>query len=77
MNRKSVNKLIVSVLCANMMLTGMPVGALASEISGVTPTGHTYNIDAAKVSGHTGFRQYEKFNLDKGDIANLKFNNYS
>ena len=51
----------------------MPVISTASEITGITPTGNTYNIEAAKVSGKTGFRHYDKSSLDKGDIANLKF----
>ena len=71
-------KLIASILCANTILLTMPVNIMASEISGVTPTGNTYNIEAAKVSGSTGFRHYDKFNLTQGDIANLKFkDNYS
>ncbi len=71
-------KLIASILCANTIFLTMPVNVFASEITGITPTGNTYNIEAAKVSGSTGFRQYNKFNLDQGDIANLKFkDNYS
>ena len=71
-------KIIASILCANMMLLGMPVKTFASEISGVNPSGNTYNIEAAKVSGNTGFRHYDKFNLTQGDIANLIYkNNYS
>ena len=51
---------------------------IASEISGVTPKGNIYNIEAEKVSGSTGFRYYDKFNLTQGDIANLIYkNNYS
>lgn len=58
-----------------------PLPVLASEISNINPVsqgGHNvYNINAAKVSGSTGFRHYNNFKLDKGDIANLKFNNYT
>lgn len=51
----------------------VPLPVLASEISGVTKSGNVYNIEAAKLHGSTGFRHYDKFNLDKGDIANLQF----
>ena len=75
-------KIFASFLCANFMLVYTPAGVFASDITGVNPTaaaggGNIYNIDAAKVSGSTGFRNYDKFNLDQGDIANLKFNNYT
>lgn len=49
------------------------VGAQASNISGVTPTGHTYNINPAQQHGSVGYRAYENFQLTKGDIANLIF----
>ena len=68
-------KIIASILCANMMLMSMPLNTLASEITGITPNGNTYNIEAAKVSGSTGFRHYDKFDLSKGDIANLIYKN--
>ena len=68
-------KIIASILCANMMLMSMPLNTLASEITGITPNGNTYNIEAAKVSGSTGFRHYDKFDLSKGDIANLVYKN--
>ena len=78
MNSKSASRLVASVLCANMFLMNLPIKVLASDISGIAPTGNTYNIDAAKVSGSTGFRYYDKFNLSQGDIANLIYkNNYS
>ncbi len=58
---------------AIFFMYALPIKALASDITGVTPTGNTYNIEAAKVSGSTGFRHYNNFNLDKGDIANLLY----
>ena len=71
-------KLLASVLCANMFVSNLPIAAVASEISGVIPTGNTYNIEAAKVSGTTGFRHYDKFDLTQGDVANLIYkDNYS
>jgi len=46
-------------------------GILATDITGVTGNNGVYNIEAAKVSGSTGFRQYGNFDLSKGDVANL------
>ena len=68
-------KIVASVLCANMLFMNLPASVLASDITGVTPTGNTYNIEATKVSGNTGFREYNKFELTQGDIANLIFKN--
>ena len=66
---------------AVFFMYAVPLPVLASEISGITPVSqggkNTYNIDAAKIHGNTGFRHYDKFNLDRGDIANLRFNNYT
>ena len=77
-----VRKLISVFICFGMFFWGIPASVLASEISGITPSqqsGHNvYNIEASKVSGSTGFRQYNKFDLSKGDVANLIYkNNYS
>ena len=68
-------RLIASILCANTIFLTMPIDVYASEISGITPSGNTYNIEAAKVSGSTGFRHYDKFNLSQGDVANLIYRN--
>ncbi|MBP5215343.1 MAG: leukotoxin LktA family filamentous adhesin, partial [Alphaproteobacteria bacterium] len=62
-----------AILNAAVMVVSFGTPALASEISGFDQTSGTYNIEAAKVSGNTGFRQYEKFKLDNGDIANLLY----
>ena len=78
MNKKTASRLIASVLCANMFLMNLPLKVFSSEISGFEQTSGTFNIEAAKVSGSTGFRYYDKFNLSQGDIANLVYkNNYS
>ena len=76
-NKDYCKKFIAAVLCANIPVMYTPIGAFASEISGVTPNGNIYNIEAAKVSGSTGFRHYDKFNLTQGDIANLKYGDYT
>ena len=68
-----LKKITAFVLSFNMLFLGVPVSVLASEISGVTPTGNVYNIEAQKFSGQTQFRHYDKFNLSQGDIANLMF----
>lgn len=72
----NIKKILASVLCVSIFTLYTPIGALASEISGVTPNGNTYNIEASKVSGSTGFRHYDKFNLSQGDVANLIYKNY-
>ena len=48
---------------------------VASEISGVTGNNGVFNINPENFSGNLGFRHYEKFNLSKGDIANLNYAN--
>ena len=76
MNPKRILAGVLSFAIFLMYSVPMPVFA-ASDISGVTKSGNTYNIDAVKVHGNTGFRHYNNFKLDKGDIANLRYNNYS
>ena len=74
----NMRKFLATLLSAGMFFMNMPVSVLASEISGFNQTSGTFNIEAAKVSGNTGFRHYEKFDLSKGDIANLIYKeNYS
>ena len=61
---------------AMFFVYALPLPVLASEISGVTPTdptGNVYKIEGQKFSGQTQFRNYDKFNLSKGDIANLMY----
>ncbi|MBR1648384.1 MAG: leukotoxin LktA family filamentous adhesin, partial [Alphaproteobacteria bacterium] len=61
-----------AILNAAVMTVSFGGTAQASDITGITPTnGNTYNIEALKVSGSTGFREYNNFTLDDGDIANL------
>ena len=71
MAKNVLQKLTATLICTGMLLFGLPTSVIASEISGVNPTGNVYNIEAAKVAGSTGFREYQNFNLSKGDIANL------
>ena len=68
-------KIAASILAANAFSMSMPVNVLASDITGITPNGNVYNINAERHSGSTGFRQYENFQLTKDDIANLQFKN--
>lgn len=66
MNKKH---LVAAIIMAALSTTG----AHASNISGVTPTGNTYNINPAQQHGSVGYRAYENFQLTNGDIANLIF----
>ena len=69
----NIKKCLTTFLCIVYIAYCCPTVLLASEISGVTPQGNTYNIEADKVSGDTGFRQYDTFDLTDGDIANLVY----
>ena len=68
---KSLKKVISSFLSLSITLLYCPLSVYASDISGFTQTSGTFNIEANKISGSTGFRQYDNFNLTQGDIANL------
>lgn len=70
----SVFRKIVSFVTAySMMFLNITPVFAQTNITGVQGNNGVYNIDAAKVSGSTGFRQYTDFTLDNGDVANLKF----
>ena len=66
-------KFLATVLCFVYVAYSCPAVLLASTITGVTPVDNVYTIEAEKVEGSTGFRAYEDFQLDDGDIANLVF----
>lgn len=51
---------VMSVSCVN-----------ATDITGITGNNGIYNINPEKVNGEVGYRKYNNFNLDAGDIANL------
>ena len=76
---KIFNKFIASLLCVCMFAMNAPIALFADEfISGVDSAGNTYNIEAEKVSGETGFRHYDKFSLQNDYVANLIYkDNYS
>lgn len=67
MNKK---QLLIATVVA--MLSVTTAGA-ATDITGVTSNNGIFNIDPSKTNGDVGYRQYDNFNLDKGDIANLIF----
>ena len=64
MNNK---KLLASAIAVLFSLTA----AQATDITGISGNNGVYNIDAQKVNGDVGYRQYENFNLSQGDVANL------
>ena len=71
---RNKRKIIASLLTGAFILQqSVIMPTIASEISGITGNNGVFNIDPAHTSGNIGFRQYEKFNLDKGDVANLNF----
>ena len=76
--RKSQRRVIASILTGMFIVQQtMTLSVMASEISGVSANGNIFNIDPTHVSGDMGFRHYEKFNLDQGDIANLNYTDIS
>ena len=78
-SRKNQRRVIASLLTGVFILQQtMALTVVASEISGITNGGHgTFNIDPTGKAGDIGFRGYEKFNLDAGDVANLNFSDIS
>ena len=67
-------KLVASILTVCFVAhQSLMLNAIATEITGVTGNNGIYNIDPTATNGATGFRQYDKFNLTEGDIANLIF----
>jgi len=75
--KSSISKRTAALLLSLSMFSAQAsqVAVIASEISGITPSGNTYNIPGEKFSGQTQFRHYDKFNLTEGDIANLIYKN--
>ncbi len=65
MNKK---QLFIAAIVA--MLSVSSVNA-ATDISGVTGNGGVFDILPEHVNGDVGYRQYDNFKLDAGDIANL------
>ena len=74
-----VKRIFAVLLCVFFIFfeTAPLMMAADTVISGVTPTQqggkNVYNVDATSVSGNTGFRQYDRFELYNGDIVNLLF----
>ena len=74
-SRKNQRRTIAFLLTGLFMIQQtMTLSVFASNITGITNGGHgTFNIDPTKHNGDVGFRHYNNFNLDAGDIANLNF----
>src|SRR5574344_1942299 len=73
-SRKNQRRVIASLLTGVFMIQQtMTLTVVASEISGITGNNGVYNIDPSSTNGNVGFRHYEKFNLDQGDVANLNY----
>ncbi|MBQ9271030.1 MAG: hypothetical protein IJ218_02030, partial [Alphaproteobacteria bacterium] len=73
MKKPSLFRIVVSYITAYSMMFLNVAPVYATTITGVTGNNGVYDIPADKISGETGFRQYEKFELSDGDIANLQF----
>ena len=64
MNKK---QLFIAAVAAVLSVSG----GNASVITGVEGNGGIFNINPEHVNGDVGYRQYDQFELSKGDIANL------
>lgn len=65
-------KLLIAALSVGfIMQQAIMTGAFATDITGVTGNNGVYNITPGAIRGDVGFRQYENFDLTRGDIANL------
>ena len=74
MRNLSKRKLLAAVLSVSFVIQQSALmNVMATDITGVTGNNGVYNINPADIKGDIGFRQYENFNLSKGDIANLIF----
>ena len=75
LSRKNQRRIIASLLTGVFMMQPTMLTVVASEIvsggTAMTKTNGAYNIDPSSISGNVGFREYTKFNLTEGDIANL------
>ena len=73
---KQLNRRICAgIIAFNMLFWNVPLTALATNITGVEGNNGVYNIEGQKFSGSTQFRQYNNFELSKGDVANLIYRN--
>lgn len=70
--RKKISKMSLAALILICSFAS-PLSANATDITGITGNNGIFNIDPSRVNGDMGFRDYENFNLSKGDIANLIF----
>ena len=71
---KKFSKRKLSVMLTALLFSVTTMGAMASDITGVTPVNGVFNIDPSSTVNGIGFKDYQNFILDKGETANLKFN---
>ncbi len=74
MNKKQ-KKSKMSLMLVALLFTATTSMTMASDISGVTGVNGVFNISPSKYIGNMGFREYQNFNLTKGDTANLRTTN--
>ena len=74
MKNLSKRKLFAAVLSVSFLMQQSTfLGVYATDITGITGNEGIFNINPSEIKGDMGFREYENFNLSKGDIANLIF----
>ena len=65
MNKK---QLFIAAVAVTLSVSSV---SAATDITGVTGNNGVYNINPETVNANVGYRKYDNFTLDKGDIANL------
>ena len=70
MNKK---QLMIAAMAAVLSVSAANAESVITGITGVggVGTSGTFDINPAQINGDVGYRQYDQFNLGKGDIANL------
>ena len=75
-NSKLKSKRVIAMSLTALFLSHqtMMLSVFASNITNVTNGGHgTFNINPAGSKNGIGYRTYDNFSLDQGDVANLNF----
>ena len=72
MNKK-LKKSKMSMMLMALVFAASATMTMASDITGVTGVDGVFNISPSSHIGNVGFREYQNFQLSRGDKANLRF----
>lgn len=76
MNKKKIfSVLLCTLFCLQqtMLIPVLAAEPTVTNITGVTGVNGTFNVNPTEVHGSTGFRNYNNFDVAKGDVANMVF----